>query len=122
MADKGPPYNSLRTYVQFKERDYIQKHPGQCKPGESILLKREKTGFKDENAIQVFDSNSCMLGYISPEIAKIIAPLMDADRSVTAKVSEINKIGGQYHCLIEITVNGVKWGAYKNPIFKNNFG
>ena len=118
MADKGPPYDSLRTYIQFTERDYIQNHLGQCKPGESILLIREKTSFKDANAIKVFDSNSCILGYISTDIAKIIAPLIDADRSVTAKVSEINKIGGHYNCLIEIKVEGVIWGTYKNPIVK----
>lgn len=68
-----------------------------CKPGKALILKREPKNPYDANAVGVwvlarvllFITSEVQIGYLNKDVAREVAPHMDAGGRVTAKISEV---------------------------------
>jgi len=58
-------------------------------PGDRVTLLREPTNRRDPHAVALFSVEGRQIGYLNREIAKIVAPLMDADLAVLAVVERV---------------------------------
>ena len=76
-----------------ERQKYISSY---CKPGMDLVLKREPTNPHDRNAIGVwvvakmlFLPKTVQIGYLGAEVAKELAPVIDNNGEVTAKITEV---------------------------------
>jgi len=75
-------------------------------PGESLQLRREPNNVHDSNAIRVDRLNGQQVGYISRELARQIAPVLDKLGGIApAAVIELTGGGLGYNCGVVISFN-----------------
>jgi hypothetical protein len=58
-------------------------------PGDWVQLIREPTNIRDPNAVALMTNWGGQIGYLNRDIAKIVAPLMDADLTVHGVVERV---------------------------------
>lgn len=59
--------------------------------GDAVELRRERDNRRDAQAVALFSSGGAQIGYLSRDVARIVAPLMDAGRPVTAVVERTQR-------------------------------
>jgi len=85
-----PSLGILTSVEQLSSFDmiYIYHH---LKVGSFLELKKEESHFLDKNAIQVY-FKGFKLGYLSQKISSIVAPRLDNDVNIIAKIKTVNKL------------------------------
>lgn len=106
--------DSIITYVTGADRR--QSIVRKCKKGDKLLLIREPDNPVDKNAIKICNLSEKQLGYLSRYTASKVAPLLDCGKSVHARIREMKPPeNGIRECLIEFTIDGIKWDENRNP-------
>ena len=77
-------------------QDILQDIQGQINSGQSpsIKLFRDSNNPFDNQAVAVLDEQDHQIGFLSREVVKTIAPILDSSLPVTATISQIT---GGYH-------------------------
>jgi hypothetical protein len=52
-----------------------------CREGIRLVLRRERKNSVDPQAVALFTPDGWQIGYLSPDVAAWVAPLLDADRA-----------------------------------------
>lgn len=79
---------------------------GELSEGDPLYLQREHGSRIDENAIRVMDPRVELLGYLPPEIARWLAPLIDGGSPTLARVRKVSRKDIPYYerLVIEVEV------------------
>jgi hypothetical protein len=68
-----------------------------------IKLKRDRENNYDKNAIMVVDSQSQQLGYLSKDIARQLAPIIDDGKLIKVEICSLTG-GGEYNRGVNIRI------------------
>jgi hypothetical protein len=111
-TDIPKPVQSFYTKiagVSYKNDDGSsrQKYLSKCNVREPLKLVREFNKY-DTNAVNVLTRNGKQLGYLSKDVAKEIAPLLDKGKRVDCEISDLTGGGLLFKrtrgCNIKITI------------------
>ena len=96
--------------IESEERQELIKN---LKKGQKLTLLREAANFKDPNATLVLNSDRKCVGYISKDVSKGLAPLIDEGVKYEGIVYELNYSGGLLDLIIRL--KKVKKDSNSNP-------
>lgn len=77
------------------------------RPGDRVILLREPANKRDPRAVALISDSGSQIGYLNRDIAKIVAPLLDAGLTVLAIVERVQcrtRPGSPLIALVRLTL------------------